>query len=126
MKKKNLVVITAFVCLVCFIVVSCSSLRRDEATITQNLQRITPLGIQYDVAAKELERRYGHIQKNETTGFLRQEGSRQEVVGVKSIQVHLGDYHHLPIGSISVDAFWGFDSAGKLVQIWVWKTTDSL
>ncbi len=112
--------------LVCVSIVICSSLRRSEAAITRKLERLTPLGTQYAIAAHELESHFGRIQKNKTTGFLRQEGPRQEVVGAMSIEIHLDDYYHFPIGTTLVDALWGFDKEGKLLEIWVWKTTDSL
>jgi len=124
--RKRLLGVFLLVAVVGLAFIGCSSLRRSEGTIRGHLERLTPLGTQYDVAVQTLEHHFSHVQKNETTGFLRQENGQQEVVGVKSIQVHLGEYRNVPIGSTSVDAYWGFDKNGKLIEIWVWKTTDSL
>ncbi|MGA3266722.1 MAG: hypothetical protein ABSE16_07865 [Verrucomicrobiota bacterium] len=123
---KKLLGVFLLVAVVGFMFIGCSSLRRSEATIRDRLERLTPLGTQYDVAFQTLEHHFSHVQINETTGFLRQEGTHQEVVGIKSIQVHLGEYRNFPIGSTSIDAYWGFDKNGRLIDIWVWKTTDSL
>jgi hypothetical protein len=101
-------------------------LRQSNAVITQNLEKITPLGISYEKAAELLTKRFARVDKNEKTGFFLQEITHHEVVGVRSIEVHLGDYFQAPLGRTSVDAFWGFDSNGRLMKIWVWKTTYSL
>lgn len=101
-------------------------LRRDELSIETGLAHITPLGISFEEAAAKTQEHYSRIEKNTNSGFLRQDSSGQRTIGVKSFRVHLGDYHHFPIGTTSVDAFWGFDDRGRLMEIWVWKTTDSL
>lgn len=115
-------------CVLLFLVVLMGrwSLRRSSVEIAQGLKELTPLGTSYERAAAVLERRYSKTKKNEKTGFLLQEMTHQETVGVKSIEVHLGQYFQLPLGRTSVDAFWGFDTNGKLIKVWVWKITDSL
>jgi hypothetical protein len=102
------------------------SLHARKEAIQAELQKLMPLGTSYETAASELSRRFGRVQRNENTGFLLQEGPRTEVVGVRSLEVRLGEYRHLPLGSTVVQAFFGFDKDGKLIQIWVWKTTDAL
>lgn len=64
-------------------------------------------------------------------GFWRQESYEpMTVVGVSSIRVNLGDYRSALtfffLFITNVTAFWGFDAEGKLIDIWVWKTTDAL
>lgn len=60
-------------------------------------------------------------------GFLKQPaGSAMSIVGDSSIRVELGEYRVFPFPKVSVTGFWGFNSEGKLVDVWVWKTTDAL
>ena len=48
-----------------------------------------------------------------------------KIVGSSSLEMHLGEYRELPIPlSTDVTAFWGFDGNGRLIDVWVWKTTD--
>lgn len=62
-------------------------------------------------------------------GFLKQDiYSPIEVVGSKSIEVHLGSYSNctFPFFTEQVTAFFGFNEEEELVDIWIWKDTDSL
>lgn len=59
-------------------------------------------------------------------GFLRQEpGAGPGPVGQSSIEADLGHYRTLFLFDTSVETFWGFDSSGRLIDVWVWKTTDA-
>jgi len=129
MKKARFLVIVAFTILTCLMLEGCStqrSIRQSQETITGDLKAITPLGTQYEVAVEKLEARFKNVSKYEEHGFLRQDGSPPHLVGARSIEVHLGDYHNFPMGLTSVNAFWGFDSDGRLIDVWLWKTTDAL
>jgi len=42
-----------------------------------------------------------------------------------SIRAEVGSYWGVPFQTY-VTIFWGFDSDGKLIDIWVWKTRDVL
>lgn len=123
--KFAIVGILAF-CTILFSLAACNSLRRSEDVIEKQLQSITPLGTQYNVAVKLLEQNFTEIQQSRNAGFLKQEGVTQEVVGVKSIEIPLGHYGNFPFGSTWVSAYWGFDENGRLLEIWVWKTEDSI
>ena len=125
-KTRAIVCVILLLILVILAFIFLNPLRRSREAINQELANVTPIGISYFEAAEKLQARFGNIKKNEKTGFFLQEIAHQEVIGTKSIQVHLGDYYHFPIGITSVEAFWGFDDAGKLIRIWVWKTTDSI
>lgn len=67
---------------------------------------------------------------SEKTGFSKQgKGVPSTVVGVKSIRTEIGEYRDPQFGFIfitSVTVFWGFDENSKLIDIYVWKTTDAL
>jgi hypothetical protein len=39
-------------------------------------------------------------------------------------QIDIRDYQVIFFTDVTV--FWGFDARGKLIDLWVWKTTDSL
>jgi hypothetical protein len=102
------------------------SLLRSETSIRASLLRQTPLGSKTEDVRRFvksggwLDDRYGG-----SSGFLKQEaGVPATVVGVTLICGHLGQYH-LPFLT-DVTAFWGFDTDGRLIDVWVWKTVDAL
>jgi hypothetical protein len=99
--------------------------RRSRRAIRRDLLVATPIGTQYREALRALQKRFKDVHVNAESGFLRQEPGREDVVGVRSIEVHLGRCYRFPFGITSVDAFWGFDSEGRLLDVWVWKTTDA-
>lgn len=101
-------------------------LRRDAQKIEADLYLITPIGSLYAEAISKLGGRYNQLQTYDNAGFLKQDLPPNKTVGVKSIKINLGEYYHFPIGTTSVVAFWGFDANGKLLEVWVWKTTDSI
>ncbi|HVU18571.1 MAG TPA: hypothetical protein VHD32_16835 [Candidatus Didemnitutus sp.] len=99
------------------------SLRRPAAAIEESLLRLAPRGSSVEEVLRAIEAKGWKHDFIHETGFLKQEGSKpMEVVGKKSIHAHLGEYGL--ILKTSVDAFWGFDGEGKLLEVWVWKTTD--
>jgi hypothetical protein len=102
-------------------------LRRSQESIESRLYRITPAGTSFQTATSKLSSVFGKISISDKCGFLRQDWpAATEVVGTKSIDVYLGEYYHFPVGQTDVTAYWGFDNNGKLIEIWVWKDTDSL
>jgi len=124
-KRSVIIAISAVIVAIGVWTSSCSSLR-SEASIRASLIKRTPLGSSSsDVrafVAKEgwLDRSYVG-----TSGFYKQEpGEPAHEVGVSSICGQLGHYW-LPFRT-DVTAFWGFDTNGHLIDVWVWKTTDAL
>ena len=97
--------------------------------IRASLLRSTPLGSSSQQVRAFLERR-GWLSTNYigSTGFLKQENGAPAVeVGATSFRGELGHYCSLPyLFQTSVTAFWGFDTNGHLIDVWVWKTTDGL
>lgn len=103
------------------------SLRKSPAAIREVLLSKTPIGSSINSTIAWLARD-GHQKPliSKTSGFLKQEGSGNSVVGVQSVSISLGEYHSFPFGfTTSVEAYWGYDADGRLVDIWVWKTTDA-
>lgn len=100
--------------------------RYNESRIQAYLYRLTPLGTSYEESLRRISKKYEKFEKNETGGFWRQDLSPARTVGSKSIQVHVAEYFHFPIGKTCIVAYWGFDKDGRLIEIWIWKTTDSI
>jgi len=101
-------------------------LRRSSQAIEQSFLAETPIGSPFSEVIRKLSDR-GYKPVPSELGFYRQElGESPRTVGVSSIKVQLGDYWVVPFVTTSVDAFWGFDSDGRLIEVWVWKTTDCL
>lgn len=103
--------------------VSQAQLMSSPNEIRQSLLSKTPLGINKKLAQERLLQE-GVVIKLENHGFLRQEpGLPLITVGVYSIRASLGDYCLLLCTNVT--AFWGFDQDEKLIELWVWKTTDA-
>ena len=88
--------------------------------------RDTPLGTPSNDVRAFLEQR-GWLDHNYagTTGFYRQEpGEPPRVIGVSSLHARLG-YYYLSLRT-DVTAYWGFDDNGRLVDVWVRKTVNTL
>ena len=100
------------------------SLRRPASMIEASLLGIAPIGTLKDEVVRAIEKKGWTHSALRDTGFTKQASSHpMEIVGKKSIEAHLGEYGLFL--KTSVDAFWGFDEDGKLLGVWVWKTTDA-
>ena len=108
-------------------IIGCSSvgLRRSDGKIHASLMALTPLGSTPEqVLAFVKQQGWRHSEYHPNTGFLKQERPEIEVVGASSINASLGDYHSSPFLITNVSAFWGFDQKRRLIEIWIWRTTD--
>lgn len=100
-------------------------LRQDSSALRSHFLSITPIGSSSDYVVQQLLK-IGYNPVRKSTGFFRQEtGKDDEGVGVSSISTDLGDYWLFFLMTTNVTVFWGFDAEGKLIDIWVWKTTDA-
>jgi hypothetical protein len=115
-----------------FTLVGCTSpgLLRSHQGIEASLLKLTPLGSSPE-AVLEVAKSKGwkDVHIDSKRGFTKHEGARirdYPTIGVSSVEASLGDYWNFPIGSTNATAFWGFDKDRRLIEIWVWKTTDSL
>jgi hypothetical protein len=100
-----------------------SPLRKSECEIRQSLLRENPIGTHIDQVQHWLtaERRLNVRRLN--GGYFTDQG---QVVGVTALATQLGEYWEIPVPfGTSVEAFWGFDRAGLLVDLWVRKSTDA-
>ena len=101
-------------------------LRKAPDEIRRSLLAVTPLGSSVAAVRAIVEKKFGpEVHFRPRSGFLKQE-KKTEVIGVSSLEVHLGAYREIPIPlPTDVTAFWGFDENGRLLDVWVWKTTDA-
>jgi hypothetical protein len=102
------------------------SLRGSEATIRARLLREVPLGSSMNQVEQQIAKHgwaLDYVDRN--AGFDDQREKPSKVTGSKSIRASLGDYRGFPF-MVNVTVFWGFDGSGSLIDIWVWKTEDSL
>jgi hypothetical protein len=127
MKKRIFIIIAVIVSLIVLAVLS-NPLRRSPDTLRSKMLEKTPLGMEMNEVEKIAKELGGRTDVSTTAGFDKQDSSDHRVIGVKSIRTDIGDYWAVPPIPIStsVTYFWGFDENGKLIDIWVWKTTDSL
>jgi hypothetical protein len=102
------------------------SLRRSEATIRARLLGEVPLGSSMNQVEQQIAKHGWDLDHVDTdSGFYDQREKPSKVTGAKSIRASLGDYRGIPF-MVNVTVFWGFDASGSLIDIWVWKTEDSL
>ncbi len=102
-----------------------NSLLRSEASIQRSLLRETPLGSSRDDCLAFAGERVWGTRVRLNGGFMKQDSLKPiEIVGDTSFSANLGHYW-LPFRT-DVEAFWGFDASGRLVEIWVRKSTDAL
>ena len=101
-------------------------IRKSVEKIQTSLYAETPMGTPYSEVLNKIKNINLKPNVSKTAGFLKQEDGTPKTVGVSSIRVHLGDYWTFPLSRVSVTGFWGFDQKGELIEIWIWKTTDSL
>lgn len=102
------------------------SLRRSEETIRKRLLAEVPLGSQMSLVEQQIERHRWEVSYiSQDAGFLDQRTKPYSEKGSKSIRASLGDYQGFPF-MVNVTVFWGFDESGALIDVWVWKTEDSL
>jgi hypothetical protein len=95
--------------------------------------KLTPIGMSMEDVVSVIEgNEKWKIQYEFDRGYFFMHGrpsrrapkSGDPVIGVKSMEVHIGEYRTLFITDVSV--FYGFDENLKLIDIAVLKETDSL
>lgn len=100
------------------------SLRRSEGVIREWLLRENPKRSSMEEVIGTIERQgWTDYQIDRTNGFYDQRTKPAKVTGEKSIRAVLGEYRSI-FYITNVTVFWGFDEEGRLVDVWVWKTTE--
>lgn len=131
-KKIIAIIIILVLILVIFEVVKTWSnpLSRSEVQLRKNLLVETPVGTpmneveQFIRSKKDWEIEY--IDKD--NGFTPPTKTSKVKIGVKSIRVFIGQYSSISdlYFITSVTVFYGFNERSELVDIWVWKDTDTI
>jgi len=109
--------------LVCIAALAGNPLRRSEANIEASLLTFAPLGSSVIEVLHALEKE-GLFARLVSGGVNKQKpGTPERVVGVKAMDVPLGEYRSPFVTRVS--AIFAFDAAGKLIDVWVLKTADA-
>jgi hypothetical protein len=128
MKNRKLItlIILVLLCLLGVVMYIMNPLTKSEEQIRESLFKETPIGTHLDDVIKYIEsqRKWEVRTISHEHGFYHQGISPRREIGEKSIRANLGEYGF--IFTTSVTVFWGFDEDSKLMEIWVWKTIDSL
>jgi hypothetical protein len=98
-------------------------LRKAAPEIRESLLREKPIGTSISEIEKWLSAEKKLPAKKGNTGYYTDRG---QVIGKRAIYVLLGEYRSYGLLATSVEAFWGFDESGALVDVWVRKSVDSL
>ncbi len=128
MKRKAISIIVLILVLMSVIgvvIMITNPLLRSEEKIREKLLETTPIGTKMEDVIKLVERneKWEVARINYERGFWHQRIYPNRTVGKKSIQVELGEYRFILITSVTV--YFGFDENSELIDVWVWKTTDS-
>jgi hypothetical protein len=99
-------------------------LRRDAQTIRESFLRDRPVGTSLAQVKQWLVSEKRLAPQVNATGFVKRDTPKGTIVGVRSIQVTLGEYRTFLLLKTCVEVFWGFNEREELVDVWVWKTTD--
>lgn len=127
-KKTKIAVVSISALALIVTAAALNPLRKPEKKIEAALLEVTPIGSKASDVRSIVEQKGWLDQKySGTTGFLKQEiGKQVQTVGKTSIRGHLGAYRGFPVQLCTdVTAFWAFDEESRLVDVWVWKTTDA-
>ncbi|MBQ7012194.1 MAG: hypothetical protein IJN63_10855 [Clostridia bacterium] len=121
-------VILLVIVLVTVVVELFNPLRRSAEQITEDILELTPIGSSMEDVIRVIESKKSWEWSGEVYpfGFLKQPPPPEErtEVGVQSIDVFLGDYRNIFVTSVTV--FWAFDENSVLIDVWVWKDTDTI
>jgi hypothetical protein len=111
------------------------SLRRTEEKIRETVLEQTPLGSRKPVVLAFIEQRLRHVGEPEqlNSGARRVTygpGGVDDRVGVSSIERlevgHFGEWRYLLLIKTYVYLSWAFDADGRLIDVIVYKETDTL
>ena len=105
----------------------CSPLRKPEEVIKSDILTSVPYGSDISEILIFLKNNeYEIVALNEKSGFSDRRTKPSKIIGDMFIRARFGEYRSGLLSIVSVAVFFGFDESGKLIDIWVWKTIDSL
>lgn len=95
----------------------------EEGRTRDALLQQTPMGSSFEDVQVYCVKNSLKCAQSSTAGYLNQDTGK--TVGVRSIWAVVKERSYNPFMKTSISVFWGFDQDGKLLDIWVWKTTDA-
>ncbi len=128
MKKARITVLVAAFAGAGVVLTACSPFcpRRSEESLRENLLKDVPLGSSMLQVQEQIGRLDWKIEVIDLeSGFHDQRLRPSVITGAKSIEAYAGHYQGFPWRA-DVSVHWAFDERGRLTDIWVWKTFDSL
>lgn len=96
----------------------------DENEIMERLLKETPIGTKFEVVLDYCAEKKLKCKNSKTSGYLDQRTG--QTVGVATIWASLPDHRTGLFSTESGTINRGFDKDGNLIDVWVWKVTDSL
>lgn len=116
------------ICFLIFIIIfSCywsNSLRRSDESIKRELLVHYKLGTNIEVVIGQLREREVWFEVSTISGVNKQKDGHSEVLGSKSIDAFLGDYHSSIYILTVVSAHFAFNDKNELIDIFVSKTLE--
>lgn len=123
--KKIIIFFITIIILIIGILLS-NPLRWSDERIEKYVLNKTPIYSSFDEVATIINKNGWKISDlSESRGFYDQRSRPAKVTGNMYIRASLGDYWSIPFEA-NVTVYWGFDSEGRLIDIWVWKTWDGI
>jgi len=95
----------------------------NEEKVREQLLKKTPLGSDMAQVLRFCAQENLQCKSSERTGYLNQHTG--QTIGVKSVWGAVYKRRTTPLTITSVEAYWGFDKDGRLIDIWAWKTIDA-
>lgn len=93
-----------------------------EGESRRELLNITPVGSTFETVLAVCGKRHWRCSQSTTVGYLNQDNG--VVVGSRSIWTAIRDANVLFVLSSDTEINWGFDSNGKLLDIWTRHSID--
>ncbi|MFE8647291.1 hypothetical protein ACFX58_19615 [Sphingomonas sp. NCPPB 2930] len=106
-----------------FIIVGATIACSNEDQVRKRLLLKTPIGSSFDHVLNFCIHKNIKCKHSYNSGYLNQKTN--STVGVMSIWGIVEEYKNTPFTVKSTSAYWGFDASGRLIDIWVWQTTDA-
>ncbi len=127
--KKILVSIIIIVLIIIGVLLS-NPLRWPEKSVERYVLNKTPINSSFDEVNIVIEnQKWRTSDLSRTHGFYDQRFRPAKTTGDMYIRASLGDYRGISflfLFETNVTVYWGFNKEGKLIDIWVWKTTDAI
>lgn len=129
--KSYIKLIIMLLVIVIPVIVITISLLNSEKIIRSKLLKEIPLGTQMNDVINHInaKKKWKIKWVSNENGFSKKEDNVRKIIGKKAIRTEISEYRDPKFCFVlitNITVFWGFDENSKLIEIWVWKTTDAL